>query len=279
MTAFYKDKHVLITGGSSGIGLALAKIVAMQGANITILARRAEVLAEAAKEIKSVGNKPVHTLQADIANRNQITDVLSDYLSHFGTPDILINSAGNTYPGLFEDLSLDIFTDLMETNYLGTVNVIKTVLPGMIERNSGSICIVSSQVGLIALIGYSAYSPTKFALRSLADCLRYELSPYNISMSVAFPADTITPQLEFENKIKPAITRELVGSTTKTYSAEYVASAIARGIAAKKYIITPGFDATLIYQLSNTFGLVYPAMTYFLNQAWKKIRNAKNNHA
>lgn len=277
MKNYYNNKHILITGGSSGIGLTLAKIVAKEGAQVTILARRVEVLEKARLEIEAVGGQPVKTLQADIANREQVVSVLNQYIERCGTPDILVNCAGNTYPGMFEDQPLEIFEELMNANYQGTVTVTKTVLPGMIKRQSGAICIVSSLAGLVGAIGYSAYGATKFALRGLADVLYQELRHHNIKMSIAFPADTMTPQLDFDNLHKPAITRELTGSNSNTYTAEFVAMAIARGIASGKYIITPGSDSTLFYNLSNTFGLVYPVMTFLVNRAWKKIGGPKNN--
>jgi len=277
MKAFYTGKQVLITGGSSGIGLALAKIIAHYGGVITILARRADKLAAAKAEIEGLGGAQVITLQVDISDREQVNRVLANHVQQYGTPDVLVNCAGNTYPGMFADLPLDVFDDLMAANYHGTVYVTKTILPGMIARRSGTICIVSSVAGFLGTVGYSAYGATKFALRGLSDALYYELKPHNIKMALVFPADTETPQLEFDNLKKPAITRELVGSNSKTYTAEYVATAIAKGIAAGRHIITPGADTTLFYLLTNTFGLVYPLYSFFVNQAWRKVDRTENN--
>ncbi len=276
----YENKLVLITGGSSGIGLSVAKILAAQGAHIWILARREEQLQAARNEIEKARKNPDQkfgTLSADVADRKEVLRVLEEFVQDVGTPDLLITSAGITYPGMFEDLPLEVFDDLMNVNYTGTVNVIKTLLPGMIQRKSGHIVIISSQAGLLGVIGYSAYGATKFALRGLADVLRIELREHHIKMSVVFPADTQTPQLEFDNAHKPPVTHALSSGNSKTYTAEEVAEAIVRNVARGKYIITPGIDSSLFYQLSNTFGLVYPIMDILVSQAWKKVRSTHSD--
>lgn len=276
----YQNKLVLISGGSSGIGLALAKHLASKGANIWIMARRVDQLEAACDEIKGArksSDQMVGTLSVDISNREQVFSTLANFTLQNGTPDYLVNSAGITYPGLFEDLSPEIFDQMMNVNVLGTVNVIKAILPGMIQKKSGHIIILGSGAGFIGTIGYSAYGASKFALRGLADVLRVELKPHGIQVSFVTPGDTQTPQLDYENKFKPAITRAFVGNNSKVQSAEYVAEVIARDVARGRYMITPGFDVSLFYNLTNTFGIVYPIVDILMSQAWKQVNGSKNN--
>lgn len=276
----YDGKQVLITGGSSGIGLALAKNLASKGANIWILARRPDQLEVACQQIEQArlrSTQQVGTIIADIANRDQVQTALGDHLQKNGTPDYLFNSAGITMPGLFEDQSLDVFDSMIEVNYLGTVNVIKTVLPGMITRGSGYIVMLCSGAGLFGLVGYSAYGASKFAMRGLADVMRVELKPKGIKISVVAPGDTQTPQLEFEDQYKPEVTRALVGTNSKIQTAEHVADVVVRDVARGRYMITPGFDVTLFYNLANTFGIVYPIMDFLVGQAWKQVNGSNHN--
>ena len=117
----YKDKNILISGGSSGIGLALAKEFASLGANITILARRKNKLESALKEIKNNAVSPdqkFKSLSADVSNYEELKKILSEDTTPY---DVLINSAGIAYPGKFVDLEPEIFKRIMDVNYLGTV--------------------------------------------------------------------------------------------------------------------------------------------------------------
>ena len=135
----YAGKHVFITGGSSGIGLALAQSLAAQGASVTILARRQNQLMQAAEEIRSAcihSEQKIQTLQGDVGEMETIIPLLEHYQEENGVPDILINSAGITYPGKFSVLPPEIFRDLVNINYLGTVYVSRAFVNGMIRRGT-----------------------------------------------------------------------------------------------------------------------------------------------
>jgi 3-dehydrosphinganine reductase len=187
-----------------------------------------------------------------------------------GMPDLVINSAGVAHPGYVQDIDLKIFHWMMDVNYFGTVNVIKALLPGMIERGSGYIVNISSMAGLIGLFGYSAYGASKYAVRGFSDVLRSELKPHGIGVSVVFPPDTDTPQLAYEKQFKPAETRALTGTSRMT-SAEIVAQSVLHGIEKGKYLILPGMENKLIYRLSNLFSdAVYPLLDWLIAQAQRK---------
>ncbi|HEY9077177.1 MAG TPA: SDR family oxidoreductase [Anaerolineaceae bacterium] len=276
----FQGKSVLITGGSSGIGLALAEDLASVGAIVTILARNQERLLNAAEAIKShslTSSQQIIALQGDIANRCEITRILTDYIHQHGIPDILINSAGVVHPGEFLDLSPDLFDWMMDINFHGTVNVTRIIVPGMIERRSGIIINIASFAAILGVFGYTAYSASKFALRGFSDALRSEIRPHNIQVSIVYPWDTQTPQLEYENQYKPELLK-ILDESGKVMSAKQVSQIILRDVARRKQVITPGFDATLYYHMANFLGpLTYHVLDLMILQAKQTLKKRKQS--
>jgi len=270
----FEGKSALITGGSSGIGLALAKQLAGAGAHIIIVARDDKKLQLARQEILSArqdSSQRVESISIDIADLQQVASSLGT----IPAPDYLFNNAGVAQPGLFAEMDLSLFSWMMDINYFGTVHVTKTLLPGMILRGSGHIINFSSITGFHGIYGYSAYGPSKFAIRGLSDVLRAELAPHHIRVSVVFPPDTNTPQLEYENQFKPDILVEL-DKLNKVQEPAKVARAVLQGVARGSYIITPGFDSTFFYHLNNLLGnLSYRVMDLMLANARRQARTAK----
>ena len=277
----FENKLTLITGGSSGIGLALAQKLAAQGSHVWILARDPAKLDAACQKIEAARRDPnqqVGTISADVTNFEQVSTALERFASTTGVPDLLVNSAGWAQQGLFAEADIDLIRKHMEIDYYGTVHVIKALLPGMIQRGSGHIVNISSLAGMFGVYGYSTYGPAKFAVRGLSDVLRYELKEHGIGVSLVFPPDTQTPGLEHELAFKPPLLAEL-DKGTKVLTAEAVADAISKGVARERYIITPGFDSNLYFQLTNFFGLVYPVMDFMLAQARRSLRKGIGNDA
>jgi 3-dehydrosphinganine reductase len=244
----FDGKNALITGGSSGIGLSMARLLANEGANLWLLGRDAQKLENACAEVmadRRSSSQQVFTIQADVAQKESVDQGLAAMLEQIGAPDLLVNSAGITHPGEFEQMDIHFHRDNMEINYFGSLYTTMAVVPGMIKRKTGHIVNISSLVGMHGLYGYSAYAPSKFALRGLSDVLRYELKPYGIDISIVFPSDTITPQLEYENKHKPAILKALSESNTKPVSAKHVAEKTLQAVKRGKYMIFPSSDGAL----------------------------------
>jgi 3-dehydrosphinganine reductase len=269
----FKKKNVLITGGSSGIGLAAACLLAQKGANVWLLARPGEKLADALKKVKSAAQDPDQSfgvVEADVANVRQVSQAISRVIQSIGLPDLVINSAGVAHPGYVQETDLKIFHWMMDVNYFGTVNVIKELLPGMIERKSGYIVNISSMAGFLGVFGYTAYGASKYAVRGFSDALRAEMKPHGIGVSVVFPPDTDTPQLSYEKQFKPAETKELTGSGGMM-DPERVAKIILSGIERGKYLILPGIENKIIYRLSGILvNTVYPVMDWLIAQAQNK---------
>jgi 3-dehydrosphinganine reductase len=269
----YTGKTAIITGGSRGIGLAIARELVSRGANITILARDTGRIDQAVSELKQTANNPSQLVQGislDVTKEDDVTQIVNDWVGNFGAPDILINSAGFAHPGNIENLSLEIFKKTMDVNYFGTVNCIKAVLPSMLAKGNGIIVNISSVSGFLGIYGYTAYSGSKFAVTGFSDALRNELKPRGIKVAVVFPPDTDTEQLAYESRFKPEVTREIAGNAG-LMTPQQVARGIIRGIEKKHYIITPGFEPTVIYWLHHFFGkLTFNVLDWLAVNAWKK---------
>lgn len=252
----FKGKNVLITGGSSGIGLALAEKFISFSANVWIMARTEKRLDSALQLLESkkvAENQNIVKIQADVSNFQNLKKILEKVISVNGIPDLLINSAGIAYPGEFLKMDPAVFNDVISINYLGTVYTTKIVAPFMVQNKSGYIVNISSLAGVVPIYGYSAYAPSKYAINAFSKIIKTELTPYNIKISVVYPPDTDTPQLEFENSIKPAITKAITQGGG-LLSASSVADVIIKGITKEKFTIIPGLEGKLLKAFSPLVG-------------------------
>ena len=271
----FDDRLVLITGGSSGIGLALAQQFAQEGAKVWMLARRREALEIALQTLPAVGDRKHGILAADVAHWDQVQAAVQRLEEEAGAPDLLINSAGMTFPGYFQEIQPQVFHHLMEINYFGTLHMVRAVLPGMLERGSGHIINICSAGGFVTGPGYAAYSPTKYAVRCFSDALRAELKPRGLRVSLVFPPDTATHQLAYEKRLKSPALQYLSDHASigpfrlGLLSAEEVARTTIRGVKRGSYIILPGTGNYVLYHLIRLLGnLVYP----MVDDQWAEAR-------
>lgn len=262
----------LITGGSSGIGFALAQQLVLEGTNVCLLARDLERLQAAKQSLTELSvrkNQQIHILSADVAHHETLAQKLEEWTSDFGIPDLLINAAGVVYPGYFQELDVETFHWQMDINYFGTLHVLKCLIPGMIQRGSGTVVNISSLAGLVGIFGYTGYGASKYAVRGLSDVLRAEMKPLGIQVAIVFPPDTQTPQLDFDNKYKPKETKFLAGNSS-VLSADQVASTTLKGIRKGRYMIIPGFEGKVIHFLTRLLGnLTFPLKDFFIRLAQK----------
>jgi len=259
----FNHKVALVTGGSSGIGLALARLLAARGAHVWLMARRENLLEEALASVRAEcgdSSQCCGYVCADVSDYSQVENAVAEVNDAVGLPDLVINSAGITYPGYVHELDLETFRKLMDVNYFGTVYTTRTVLDGMIARGSGHIVNLSSVAGFLGTFGYSAYGASKYAVRGFSDVLRAEMKPHGIGVAVVFPPDTDTPQLDYETPLKPPETKALSGSVN-VMTAEAVAESTLKGLERGRYLILPGFETQLLYRLNGLLGnLVYTIM-------------------
>jgi 3-dehydrosphinganine reductase len=249
----FSGKHAIVTGGSSGIGQATARLLARRGSHVSIIARNQRALDETLAELDSLRIDPAQRFRAtsaDLGEWSQACDAIETLSGDGHTPDLLINAAGYCHPGYFEKLPVDVFHDMMRVDYFGTLHPTKAVVPLMIDRGKGHIVNFSSVAGFFAIYGFTAYSAAKFAVTGFSEALRQELKPYGICVSVAFPPTTRTPGLERENRLKPPETVLIEGQSIER-SPEEVAAVVLRGIERKSKYILPGFDTKLYFLLAH----------------------------
>ena len=147
-----------------------------------------------------------------MSDRDAVGRTFAEVAADRGAVDILVCSAGVARPGYFEELPDEVFREMIDIDYFGTLWPIREVVPGMIERRSGSIVGISSDVGLIGVYGYTAYAAAKFAVRGLLESLRAELAPHGVHVGCCYPPDTDTPQLAWEDEFKPDETRAIAAT-------------------------------------------------------------------
>ncbi len=268
----YANKVVLITGGSSGIGLALAKELAGRGAVVCLAARHEEALqaALAAIAVTKPGGKLAFPV--DVRDAEATIGLVEQVTKAAGVPDILINSAGVAHPGYVQALELEIYRWMMEVNYFGTVHMVKAVLPGMLQRGSGYIVNIGSVAARIGVFGYTAYSGSKFAVAGFTDVLRMELKPLGIRVSLVLPNDTDTPQLAYENRYKPPELKYLLPANS-VIPAEVTAHNILKGMDRNQYEICPDFGSRLFVRAAGMLGGgLHPILDWLLKRTKTRIR-------
>jgi len=271
---FY-HRMVYITGGSSGIGLEIARLLVSRGAHVVLIARNFEKLNRACNEIKNAKQyaaQVITSMPADITDRENVNRLMDEAVKQFGKPDILINCAGIIKADYFENISYDDFDAVMKTNLYGARNMIAALLPGMKEKG-GHIVNVSSAAGLMGMFSYTAYGASKFALVGFSDCLRSEMKLHNIHVSVVCPPEVKTPMNQEEAKTIPPealAVKHLAGILTP----EYVAKTVVEGISKKKFLIIPGFKCRFLYltQKLSPGGLSRMISDSAIRSAVKKIR-------
>lgn len=262
-------KHAIITGGSSGIGLAIAKCLANTGWQITLIARNTERLNQATLSL-NIPDERIQHFTADVTDQNTLNQSITQSIESFGAPELLVTSAGIAHPGHFQELESNVFQEAMAINYFGTLYAIQAVAPTMRKARKGHIVMISSGAALIGVYGYSAYCPSKFAVRGLAEVLRAEFKPDDVNVSIVYPPDTQTPQLEQENKTKPKETFAISGNA-KTWQADNVAKIIMKGIEKNQFSITPGLEMTALERLGS---LINPLLRRYFDSLVLKVRKS-----
>ena len=225
--------HVVVTGGSQGIGLAVARLMSERGATMSLVARSEATLADAATAIGAA----TAWATADVTDGAAVDRAFAHLTTRNGPCDLLVTCAGVAHPGYFEDLDPSVFRSQMDLLYFGTLNAVRAVLPAMLERGSGGLVGVASGAALVGVFGYGAYAPAKFAVRGLMETLRAEYAHRGLYIGCAFPGDTLTPGYEAETLLKPPeCAAASAGIAPKEASA--VAAAIVNGIERERKIIT-----------------------------------------
>ncbi len=246
----YHNYNIFITGGSSGIGLSLARAYAARGAHIVIVARNASKLAAAKGQIDAARRSPrqqVIALSMDIGDAAGVRARVAEAVSLLGPPDILVNSAGMVANDRLENLPEETFEAIFRTNVLGMVYVTRALLPALKARR-GTIVNLSSAGGLMGLYGYTAYGGSKYAVVGISECLRSELKHDGVAVTVVCPPEVDTPMPAMEQATMSPESRAVKGMAG-VLKPDAVAATIVRGVGRRRFLIIPGARARLLYVL------------------------------
>lgn len=228
----FRDKVVIVTGASSGIGRATALEFARQGSRVVLAARSAERLAELEKEISALGTEAL-TCVTDVANEEDCRRLVEKTVERFGTIHILINNAGISMRALFDDVDIAVLKRLMDVNFWGTVYCTRYALP-YIVKNRGSIVGVSSTAGFHGLPGRTGYSASKFAIHGFLETIRIENLKEKLHVMIIAPGFTTSEVRRHALLADGTEQGNSPREEKKMMSPEFVARWVLKGIRKKK---------------------------------------------
>lgn len=258
-----RGAHLLVTGGSEGIGLEVARLALARGARVSVIARDEAKLRGAACSLGAV-----LTASADVTDPVALQAAIDLLTAQAGPVQVLVAAAGGAEPGRFAELDLAVLQRQMQLNHFGAVHAVRAVLPAMRAAGRGHVVLVSSAAGLCGVYGYAAYSPAKAALQNLAEVLRAEHGDDGLVVSVAYPPDTLTPGFDRENLSKPPETAA-VSALVAPVPPEQVARAVVRGIEAGRRTITADRSTAL---LARATSVVAPVVRVAMRRAVRSAR-------
>ena len=255
----FKNKHILILGASSGLGEALSlKLILQEGIKLSIASRREKELKQVQQKCNELNKKnKCDYYLVDITKEIDIKNFLEKSIEKNGFPSLIINCAGIAHPGFITQLKMETYISDMNLNYFGNLKFLKEIInqyeintkKNLIKETSIDIVCVGSCLGIIGSIGYSAYCPTKFALKGLLDSLKFELINTRLKLHYYAPSNMLTPGLVEENKNKPKIVFDMENNA-KNITAEEAANVLLSNL--DKYLITSEPDLELL-KISNYF--------------------------
>ena len=255
-----QDKVVIITGGGSGIGKAIATVFGSEGANVVVAGRNILNLKEVVRQIESSRGKAI-SIAADVSDESQVKNVVEQTITKYGRIDVLVNNHAHMPPLDADviDMPLDYWNKSIEVNLTGTMMLTKEVLKQMIPHQTGSIVNISSIAGTTADPSHSAYSATKWGIIGFTTSLAGEVGKYNIRANCLSPAGTLTEGFqngmatlakekgmtydEFMNKILQSYAMKRVAKPSEIATAAlFLASDDASAITGQNLIVSCGFQ-------------------------------------
>ncbi len=253
MNSFYKDKVIIVTGASSGIGLASVARFASLGAKVVLASRSIDKLEKIAEEIRQQStdkgqqtSDKVLCVKTDVTKEEDCKNLIEQTVRRFGKIDILVNNAGISMRAVFKDMDLKVMKSLMDTNFWGTVYCTKYALPYLLE-SKGSVVGVISTAGYVGLPARTAYSASKFAVRGFLETLRIEHLYDDLHVMIFAPGFTTSNIRNVALTADGSPQGETPRKEERMMSAERVAKIMARGIFRRKthMVLTPLGKATL----------------------------------
>jgi NAD(P)-dependent dehydrogenase (short-subunit alcohol dehydrogenase family) len=182
----------VVTGSSSGIGLATAVALARAGHTVAATMRNLDAGAEIRK-ISANENLPIYPTMLNVDHDDSVREGFAKIVGQHGSIDILVNNAGIGGGGAVEETPLEVFRQVMETNFFGGLRCIKTVITSMRERRQGTIVNVTSIAGRLAMTPQASYAASKWAFEALSECLAQEMRAFNVRVAIVEPGVIATP--------------------------------------------------------------------------------------
>ena len=255
-----KNKVVIITGASSGIGKALAIECAGRGGRVVLAARNEKALEEVINEIKAKGGICI-TVPTDVTSESECRELIQKTVAEFGGIDILINNAGISMRALFDEMKLEVFNQVMDINFRGSVYCTYYALPHLL-KSGGSLVGISSIAGQIGLPARSAYSASKYAMQGFLDALRVENRKRGLHVLTVLPGYT---ESEIRKRALNERGEEQLESPLeegRIMSAAIVASCVADAIAKRKRKIVLTMEGKLAVFLNKFAPSIIDILTF-----------------
>ena len=259
-----KGKHVFITGGSQGLGLALAELVASKGADVTICSRSQAKLEEAVNQIKkSAGQTQIIAyLSADVSNFEGAQKALEIASGHdegkvARVPDVVFCCAGASKPGYFLEQDESHFAEGIKTIYMTALSTAHAATKLFVANKKwdGKLILTGSTLSFVGIVGYAQYAPMKWAIRGLAETLRSEFLLYKgLSVHAYFPGTILSPGYEEEMKTKPKVTQSIEDGDNGGQTPMQCAKLLLKGVEDNVFLITSDFDTDMLRVATSTGG-------------------------
>jgi short-subunit dehydrogenase len=272
-----ESKTVAITGAASGIGAALARAIGEQGASLGLMDIEAASLGQVADELRA-GGATVSTHRVDVRRLDELEAARDAMLAEHGAVDVLVNNAGVTTFGAFEQLELADVRRVIDINLWGVVYGCRAFVPVLRSRPAAHIVNVASEAGLAGMPWQSVYCASKFAVRGFSDALRAELAASDIGVTCVLPGATATNILASASSTEPA-TSDRLSQLLQSHamSPERLARKIVRGVRRNRAEVIAGIDGWLLHWGTRaTPGLVRGLMRLVAREANRRERGARH---
>jgi NAD(P)-dependent dehydrogenase (short-subunit alcohol dehydrogenase family) len=256
------DKVVVITGAGSGMGREMALLAARRGALLAVSDWNEEALAETVALLKEAGVRELRSDVVDVSDRGAVADLAQAVVEQFGRVNMVVNNAGVTVTGDFEEMSYDDFDWIVGVNFMGVVNGTKEFLPHLIASGDGAVVNISSLFGLISMPGQTAYNATKYAVRGFTEALREEMliNGHHVTVTCIHPGGIKTGIARNGRKTASqdaAAIDSFFDKKLARMTAEKAARIILDGAQAGKARVLVGIDAHAMHHFAKLLGSRY----------------------
>ncbi len=282
-TMSLKGKKVLVTGGGSGIGLAVAAEAAARGAVPILIDVNPEALASAEGTLRRKGFA-AHAFRVDVTDIDAVRGLREKLRSLSLSPQVLVNCAGVTLVAHVASTDHEEWKRIIDVNLMGTVNVVETFLPDLLERGSGHIINIGSIDGLVPIPGQSAYCASKFAVTGMSEVLYYDLKPQGIGVTLVCPGYVNTPMAR-SHPVKDLPIRfrgwERVSRFLEYFSSrpEKIASRTLDGAERGRFLVIPGWPSRFIYLYRRLFPRLASASGVAVGRLYARLRRLHRQRA